>query len=112
VTLTALAFEQAFPGVGAYLLTGMVFFLSTSTMITFWYYGTKRLSFLVGAERAASYRYFYTALIVVGAVGSLEAVIALIDGMYALMAIPTMAASILLAPRTMEAARLYFAQHP
>ncbi len=112
VTLTALAFEKAFPGAGAYLLTAMVFFLSTSTMVTFWYYGTKCLSFLIGTELAASYRYFYTALIVVGAVGSLEAVIALIDGMYALMAIPTMVASLLLAPRVMAEARRYFAQHP
>lgn len=112
VTLTALAFENAFPGMGAYLLTAMVFFLSTTTMITFWYYGTKCLSFLAGAAFATRYRFFYLALIVVGAVGSLDAVIALIDGMYALMAIPTMVASILLAPRVMAAARVYFERYP
>jgi len=112
VTLTALAFEEAFPGLGAYLLAVMVVFLSTSTMITFWYYGTKCLSFLAGVEIAKSYRYFYTALIVAGSVGSLEAVIALIDGMYALMAIPTMVSALLLAPRVMTAARLYFQRHP
>lgn len=81
-----------------------------STMVTFWYYGTKCLSFLVGTELAARYRYFYTALNVVGAVGSLEVVIAFIDGMYALMAVPTMFASIRLAPRVMAAARIYFSQ--
>lgn len=110
ITLTARAFELAMPGIGPYLLVVLVAFLSLSTMITFWYYGAKCLGFLIGAEHQHWYRYFYTALIVVGAVGSLDAMIALIDGMYALMAIPTMTSALLLAPRVNAAARDYLAR--
>ncbi|WP_321394463.1 amino acid carrier protein [Emcibacter sp.] len=108
VSLTGSAFEAAFPGLGGYLLTVMVFFLAISTMLSFWYYGSKCTGFLIGAEREHYYVWFYVALIVVGAVASLKAVIGLIDGMYAVMAIPTMTSTLLLAPRVMERARIYF----
>jgi AGCS family alanine or glycine:cation symporter len=108
VTLTAMAFETALPGVGAYLLVVMVVFLSLSTVFSFWYYGSKCLGFLIGAEHQHHYVYVYVALVVLGAVASLDLVINLIDGMYALMAIPTMISSLLLAPRVMAAARDYF----
>ncbi len=110
VTLTANAFETAIPGFGAYILFICVFFFSTSTMFSYSYYGTKCLGYLIGAERQHWYNYFYVTLIVAGAVVSLDAAISLIDGMYALMAIPTMTSTLLLAPRVMEAARDYFAR--
>ena len=110
VTLTASAFEAAMPGIGAYILFVCVFFFSTSTMFSYSYYGTKCLGYLIGAERQHWYNYFYVALIVVGAVVSLDAAISLIDGMYALMAIPTMTSTLLLAPKVMNAARDYFAR--
>ncbi len=107
VTLTADAFAAAIPGAGPYLLALVVLCLALSTMISFWYYGAKCLGFLVGARHQHWYKWFYSVLIVVGAVGSLDAVIALIDGMYALMAIPTMTSALLLAPRVNAAARDY-----
>lgn len=111
VTLTADAFDHALPGIGAYALTLMVFFLSLSTVLSFWYYGSKCLGFLVGAERQRHYVWIYTALILVGAVMSLDAVISLIDGMYAVMAIPTMTSALILAPRVRAAALDYFRRH-
>jgi len=39
---------------------------------------------------------------------SLKVVVNLIDGVYALMAIPTMTSSLLLAPQVKQAAALYF----
>ena len=108
VTLTAAAFEQAIPGFGALALTFMVVLLSLSTILTFWYYGSKCLGFLVGAEYQHHYIWIYTLLILVGAVVTLDAVLGLIDGMYAVMAIPTMIASLLLAPSVKRAARDYF----
>ena len=39
---------------------------------------------------------------------SISAVISLIDGMYAMMAIPTMTATLLLSPRVYRATRDYF----
>ncbi len=109
VTLTAHAFETAMPGIGNYILFVCVFFFSTSTMFSYSYYGTKCLGYLLGAQRQHWYNYFYVTLIVVGAVVSLDAAISLIDGMYALMAIPTMTSALLLAPKVMAAAKKYFA---
>jgi len=108
VTLTANAFESAMPGFGAYILFICVLFFSTSTMFSYSYYGTKCLGYLIGAERQHWYNYFYVTLIVAGAVASLDAAISLIDGMYALMAIPTMTSTLLLAPKVMAAANNYF----
>lgn len=110
VTMTSQAFEQAFPGIGGYLLVVMVFFLSMSTVLTFSYYGSKCTGFLFGTRFESWYVWFYVGLITLGAVASLRAVIGLIDGMYATMAIPTMISSLLLAPKVSAAASDYFAR--
>ena len=110
VSLTAQVFEHAFPNVGGYLLTLIVFFLSTSTVLTFWYYGSKCAEFLFGQRFAQGYVWFYLLLIIVGAVSSLTLVINLIDIMYALMAIPTMVSTVLLAPKVRQLAKEYFAK--
>ena len=108
VTMTAQAYEQAFPGFGSYLLLVMVFVLSTTTVLTYWYYGSKCMGFLFGSAREKYYMWAYMALITVGAVSSMEAMINLLDGVYATMAIPTMISTLLLAPRVRLAARDYF----
>jgi AGCS family alanine or glycine:cation symporter len=108
VTMTAKAFETAIPGIGAYILITCVFFFSLSTMFSYSYYGSKCLAFLIGAERKHYYNYFYVFLIVVASVVSLTTVVNIIDGFFALMAIPTMISSLILAPRVMSAARDYF----
>ena len=111
ITLTVMAFNKAMPGIGPYLLTLCVLCFSTSTMFAYSYYGAKCMGFLIGAERQHIYNYFYVALMVVAAVVSLDAAISLIDGAFALMAIPTMISTILLSPRVMEATRTYLDQY-
>lgn len=108
ITLTIEAFNNVMPGYGAYVLMVCVVFFSTSTMFAMGYYGTKCCGFVFGAHRQHLYNYFYLSMIVVGAVASMDAVIGLIDGMYAMMAIPTMTSGLLLAPKVMERARIYF----
>lgn len=108
VTLTATAFETAMPGFGSIMLIICVLFFSLSTMFSYSYYGTKCLGYLIGAERQHLYNYFYVALTIVAAVVSLTAVVNLIDGIYALMAIPTMTSALLLSPKVMAAAKDYF----
>jgi AGCS family alanine or glycine:cation symporter len=107
-TLTANAFGQLFPVGGAIILAVLVSFLSLSTVFTFWYYGSKCLGFLIGARYQHHYIWFYLLLIVAGSVASLSLVVNLIDSMYALMAIPTMTAALLLAPKVNAAARNHF----
>jgi len=108
VTMTANAFSEAIPGFGTIILITCVLFFSLSTMFSYSYYGTKCLGFLIGAERQHYYNYFYISLIVVAAIISLQTVVNIIDGMYALMAIPTMVSSLILAPKVMQAAKDYF----
>lgn len=108
VTMTAQAYELVFPGFGSYLVLLMVILLSTSTVLTYWYYGSKCMGFLFGTAREKYYMWAYMALITVGAVGSMEAMINLLDGVYATMAIPTMLSTLLLAPKVRAAARDYF----
>ena len=108
VTLTSQAYEQAFPGFGAYLVLVMVFVLSTTTVLTYSYYGSKCMGFLFGTKTEKYYLWAYMALVTAGAVVSLEAVISLFDGVYATMAIPTMISTIILAPKVSEMAKDYF----
>lgn len=108
VALTAAALEKVFPSSGSYLLLLMVALLSFSTIITFWFYGAKCAGFLLGADKVHYYTPLYLIMVVVGAVTTLELVNGILIGMYAVMAIPTMISTFLLAPRVNEAAQQYF----
>ena len=108
VALTVAALEKVFPHSGIYLLLLMVALLSFSTIVTFWFYGSKCVGFLLGADKARYYTPLYLLMVVVGAVTTLELVNGLLIGMYAMMAIPTMVSTFLLAPRVNEAAHHYF----
>lgn len=108
VTLTATAFSQSLPTVGSYLLLLCIAVFGISSLFSFSYYGTKCLSFLIGADKKHYYNYFYLASILIGSIASLDMMINLIDGVYALMAIPTMTAAILMAPRVVREAEKYF----
>ncbi|HLR31235.1 MAG TPA: alanine:cation symporter family protein, partial [Fodinibius sp.] len=110
ISLTASAFEAALGPAGPYLLVLCVAVFAFSSLFTYSYYGTKCLGFLVGAERQDLYNYLYIASIIFGAVTSITAVINLIDGMFAVMAIPTMISALIMAPRVKEAATDYFAR--
>ena len=108
VTLTATAFEDSIPGIGPYVLLICIAVFSISSLFSYSYYGTKCLSFLFGAKNKHLYNYFYIASILIGATTSLSLMINLIDTFFALMAIPTMIATIWMAPRVMKRAKAYF----
>jgi AGCS family alanine or glycine:cation symporter len=111
VTLTAMAFTAGIPGsLGLIILIVCVLIFSLTTMFTYSYYGTKCLGYLLGAERQHWYNYFYIFSIWFGAVASINAVISLVDGAFALMAIPTMVSTLLLSPKVRLAAKEYFAK--
>ncbi|WP_031429089.1 alanine/glycine:cation symporter family protein [Flavimarina sp. Hel_I_48] len=108
VTLTAAAFADAIPVIGPYVLLLCIVIFGVSSLFSYSYYGTKCLSFLLGAKNKHYYNYFYIASILIGATTSLSAMINLIDTFFALMAIPTMTATLWLAPKVMQRARNYF----
>ena len=107
VGLTASAFGEVMPGFGKYLLLLCVIFFSVSSLFSYSYYGSKCMSFLFGVKHRKYYNYFYVLSILLGATTSMSAVINLIDGVYALMAFPTMIATILLAPKVIREFKSY-----
>ena len=111
VSLTAAAFEQSIPYIGQYLLLLCILAFSISSLFSYSYYGTKCLSFLIGAENKKYYNYIYILSIIIGATTTLSFILNLIDGFFALMAIPTMISTLIMAPRVMKAARIYFEKY-
>ena len=110
VKLTLEAFELGIPVIGKYLLMISALVFALSTMFTYSYYGQKCASYLFGAKIAGYYNYVYLITIVIGAVVSLDLVVSLVDGMYAVMAFPNMIAALYLAPKVKAAAKDYFAR--
>ena len=111
VTLTAEAFQSALPGIGPYILLLCIAVFSISSLLSYSYYGSKCTSFLLGVQNKHFYNYFYLLSVIGGAVLSLSVVINVIDGIFALMAIPTMIATILLSRKVMKEAKMYFSKY-
>ena len=107
VSLTASAFAEAMPVYGNYVLLICIAVFSISSLFSYSYYGSKCLSFLIGADKKHYYNYFYIVSIILGATTSLSAMINLIDGVFALMAIPTMTATLIMAPRVVKEIKAY-----
>lgn len=108
VSLTASAFEESIPFYGKYGLLACIITFSISSLFSYSYYGSKCMSFLFGAKNKGIYNYFYIISILVGATTSLSMMINLIDTFFAMMAIPTMTATVLLAPKVIKEAKGYF----
>ena len=107
VSLTASAFGNAMPSIGKYLLLICIVVFSVSSLFSYSYYGTKCMSFLFGADKKHYYNYIYIISIILGATTSLSMMINLIDGFFALMAIPTMTATLIMAPRVLKEIKAY-----
>jgi AGCS family alanine or glycine:cation symporter len=108
VSMTAKAFSNELGLLGDFILFFSVFTFSVTTMFGQSYYGAKCTGFLFGSRWKVNYNWFYVLSAIVGATVSISIVINLIDGMYAIMAIPTMVSTILLAPKVMKETRRYF----
>jgi AGCS family alanine or glycine:cation symporter len=109
VSVTLQAFDTAIP-YGGYILALCAFIFALTSLFSLSYYGEKCYAFLFGAHRKKQYILLYVTSIIVGSIASLKAIMSLIDGMYATMAIPTMISALILAPRVMEEAKKYFAR--
>lgn len=110
ITLTAQAFDASIPVYGKYILAVCVIFFSMSTMFAFPYYGVKCLGFVAGAKYQNIYNYLFVLVVIVGAVSNLKFIIGLIDIAFALMAFPTIIATVLLSPHVRRASKEYFAR--
>lgn len=107
VSLTAAAFSATMPIYGNYLLMVCVLIFSVSSLLSYAYYGTKCLSFLIGADKKHYYNYFYILSIILAVTSPFSAMLNLIDGVFALMAIPTMISTLILAPKVIKEFKKY-----
>jgi AGCS family alanine or glycine:cation symporter len=110
VTMTTMAFSHELGALGKGILLVCILIFSVTTMFSQSYYGTKCTGYLFGSKWKNSYKTFYILSTILGATVSLGMVINLIDGMYAIMAFPTMISTLILAPKVMAEARLYFSK--
>ncbi|MFV0564834.1 MAG: alanine/glycine:cation symporter family protein [Flavobacteriaceae bacterium] len=107
VSLTAAAFNQAMPQYGNYLLMVCVFVFSISSLFSYSYYGSKCLSFLIGASKKHYFNYIYILSIIIAVISPFSMMLDLIDGVFALMAIPTMVSTLIMAPRVIKEFKKY-----
>ena len=108
IALTVEAFQISLPRMGSYILALCVLIFGFTTILGLSYYGRKCLSFVIGAKYGWYFNYWYVGIIIVGSVATLGGVVSLIDMAYGLMAFPTMISAVILAPKVMKAANIYF----
>ncbi len=99
VSLTSRAFASAIPWF-PYVLAATVFLFAYSTMIAWFYYGSKCLTYLTGEKPIVevSYKILFCLCVIVGASSSLTNIIGFTDAMIFAMAIPNVIGLYLLAP--------------
>jgi len=110
VTLTTLAFDKELGVAGKILIIIAVLTFSLSTMFGYSYYGRKCAGYLLGVRWKSAYNWVYILAIVVASMVKIDLAINFVDSMFALMAIPTVISTLILAPKVMQAARKYFRQ--
>lgn len=106
--MTVSAFAAAMPVVGPVILTVVVILFAVTTMITYSYYCVKCARYLFGRKVGDVFVYVYLALIPVASMWTQNTAVNIIDTGFALMAIPTLTASLALSGRVIEALNDYF----
>ena len=110
VSLTAMAFQAFLGSAGIAVVFLCVVFFGISTIFTYSYYGSVCARFLFGPKGQRIYLYIFIATIIFFASISLDSAINIIDGSFAMMAIPTLISSILLAPKVIAEANKFLAR--
>jgi alanine or glycine:cation symporter, AGCS family len=110
-TLTAIAFDSAFDGLGRWMVTLAVLLFAFSTMLTWSYYGEQGVVYLMGERWVTPYRWLWCALIFVACLGfirtdaELDTVSTVALGFMLLINLPTM---VILGHKAMGAWHDYF----
>ena len=110
VSMTVSAFENELGILGKILIMIAVITFSLSTMFGYSYYGRKCTSYLFGTKWKPAYNWFYVTMIVLASTISIDIAINFMDSAFALMVIPTMISTILLAPKVLKESKRYFNQ--
>ena len=86
----------------------VVICFAMSSMFSYSFYGTTCANYLFGTRRGRYYTWFFLASLIIFAVVPIEAAVGACDLFYALMAIPTMTAILLLSPKVRRATSDFF----
>ena len=110
VSMTVSAFEHELGILGKIVIMVAVLTFSLSTMFGYSYYGRKFTSYLLGTKWKIVYNWFYVMMIVLASTISIDIAINFMDSAFALMVIPTIISTILLAPKVLNESKRYFNQ--
>ena len=108
VSMTVVSFENELGILGKILIMIAVITFSLSTMFGYSYYGRKCTSYIFGTKWKTSYNVFYVLMIIVASTISIDIAINFMDSAFALMVIPTMVGTLLLAPKVLIESEKYF----
>jgi AGCS family alanine or glycine:cation symporter len=99
VELTSRAFESSIPG-SRYILAFTVFLFAYSTLIGWFYYGVKGVTYIFGEKKRFvwAFKGVFLCFVVLGCASELENVIRFTDAMFLSMAIPNIIGLYVLAP--------------
>ena len=108
-SLTAAAFESSLPGVGGHIVTLGISLFAFTTLLGWSFYGEKCVEYLFGVRSITPFRTLWIIAIPIGATAQLNFIWLLADTLNALMALPNLAALLLLSPLVFKLTRDYFA---
>lgn len=105
--LTTSAFDMAFPGVGGMVVAFGLIFFAFSTILGWYYYGSKCLEYIAGVNAINYYKYIWIGLVFFGAIYKVGFVWNLSDTFNGLMAIPNLIGLLALSPMIFAMTRDY-----
>jgi len=113
VRMTLLGFETGLAKIqmgqiAKHVVTLGLMLFAFSTIISWSYYGTRAVQYLIGEKAIKPYYYFYSLFVLLGAVGGLDLVWSFVDMVITFMTIPNLIGLILLAPVMKREVDKYF----
>lgn len=110
LSIAMTAFGRGIP-YGQYLLLFVVVCFAMSSMFSYSFYGTTCANYLFGTKKGRLYSYVFLGSLILFAVVPIDTAVAACDLFYALMALPTMIAVLLLSGRVRKLTKEYFAKN-
>ena len=107
-SLTSMAFSQALPGVGDYIVAISLAVFAFTTLLGWSFYGERSVEFLFGVKAIVPYRIAWVLAIPLGATVNLGLIWLIADTLNAMMALPNLIALLLLSPVVFKLTKEYF----
>lgn len=106
--LTSMAFSQALPGVGGYVVAIALAVFAFTTLLGWSFYGERSVEFLFGVKAIVPYRVAWIIAIPLGATVNLGLIWLVADTLNAMMALPNLIALLLLSPVVFKLTKEHF----